>query len=493
MVSAVRRDVAAAFAMGLVLGAGGVFLALRATTEPAAVDEASRDADSGAPPASVSTSGRPLASAPHGTEAAPVGAAARGAETPSPAREPNDAPDAADPFAALAIVVEVTTAEGVSAGWSGTAYALPAGAPGVDDASDVPHVAVTLKAPARLPVAAPGRYDVGIVWAGGGLLRQDVAVDDGGSARASFTLPKSAPVRVVFTGPWAPGERATYDLAIELRASGSGTPKAYPGRGERIGQSIAIRATEAPQPTESDPLPVGTAFDASAEISGVTIVEFDGAGSIISSSPAQGVTPVVAPLRVAAGGELRLTLKPLTRWIVTVRTDPDPWPAPLFRARFRWETGWRDRWPSEDLDVDLSAIPRREVGPLERGAVPGTARLSWSGDGVVVGEVKVEVREGTETIESEIVVRAAPDATRTALRLDLSGVASGVQAIGWSKDPATVLVASDPHVDDSDPTLVRHWSDGGRVDPLGPEWRSVESALVATHDGRVTRPAKPPV
>jgi hypothetical protein len=107
--------------------------------------------------------------------------------------------------------IEVTVAPGVGIGpgWKGRAYALPAGHAGVRDANDAPGVDVVLTTPARFPVVRAGAYDVGVVWAGGAVMRRDVWVGARGWSRSTYRRWRRSNSCGAATAPRRPGGSAT--------------------------------------------------------------------------------------------------------------------------------------------------------------------------------------------------------------------------------------------------------------------------------------------
>ena len=98
------------------------------------------------------------------------------------------------------VEVVVRGAAGVPDDWTGTAYALPAGASGADAELGVAHVTVRVGAPARLRVPAVGRYDVGVVWPGAFVLVEEVVVD--GRAPTPHDVARAGPGGEPTGGPW---------------------------------------------------------------------------------------------------------------------------------------------------------------------------------------------------------------------------------------------------------------------------------------------------
>jgi len=108
------------------------------------------------------------------------------------------------------------------------AYALPAGARGVDDLALVPHASFAADESGRIPIAVPGRYDVGLVGEGISALAREVEVEEGGTARVVLQRPRLEPATFRVEGPIP----ETEGLAVRVSVAppdGSGF-RAYPGR-----------------------------------------------------------------------------------------------------------------------------------------------------------------------------------------------------------------------------------------------------------------------
>ena len=203
------------------IGAGllGALL-LRPAPEIRFVD---RPESRGAPAESVTPAGAT------GSAGSPAGAARPGA---GPTATGDEDPPARAPVSSSWIEVSVRGADGqplADEPWL-EAYALPAGARGVDDLASVPNAAFPSAGKGRIPIAVPGRYDVGVVGEGVSAFATDVVVEEGETVRVDLAAERREPATFRIEGPVPEGP----DLFVKVSivAAGESPIRSYPGRGE---------------------------------------------------------------------------------------------------------------------------------------------------------------------------------------------------------------------------------------------------------------------
>ena len=150
----------------------------------------------------------------------------------SPTSTGNEDPPPPAPGSAATIEVSVRRADGqplADEPWL-EAYALPAGARGVDDLSSVPNAAFSAAEAGRIPIAVPGRYDVGVVGAGVFALAADVVVEGGATVHVDLASAGYEPATFRVEGP-VPEDRR-FSVNVSIVAAGEVECLSYPGRKE---------------------------------------------------------------------------------------------------------------------------------------------------------------------------------------------------------------------------------------------------------------------
>ncbi|MCC7138408.1 MAG: hypothetical protein IT460_08295 [Planctomycetes bacterium] len=475
-----RGSLVLVFLLGVVLGGGVVWLALDRGARAPTADLL----DGTGPGATAPTPADGRALAARGSSATGVRADAAAAASSRPAAAPSapptaPLPDDAEPPPLPTIEVYVARADGIPDDWSGTAYALPAGAPGVDADREVPHAAVGLEKPAVFPVVGPGRYDVGVVWQGAWVLVRDVTVAAGAPARVDVALPVSAPVHVVAVGEAGAADAGSIGGSVQLVPAGDGVARAFPGRDERASVVAEAQIESLPGAADTPPLPRQGLYDVRCTLHQIVELSFGG-GSMRAMM--QGPTDrrlVPTPTSVRGGGEVRVAPEKLATWTLRWRCDPLPWPRERLRATYRL-TVPGERVASEGTVERLAGDTAGPLGDEARSGPPGTYRLTWSGAGVAPGEASVTLGAG-EAVTTDVVLRHdAAAGADDELPVDVGrAVVAG----------ATVVAAG---LDGTGPQATERtdvWQAPRGV--LGLGWRRA-SAVFAWCGDRVSRAAPPP-
>jgi hypothetical protein len=145
---------------------------------------------------------------------------------------PGEDPPSRGPASATWIEIAVRGADGgplVNEPWL-EAYALPAGSRGADDLSSVPNAAFPSAETGRIPIAMPGRYDVGVIGPGVFAFAQDVVVDGGATVRVDLAPAPREPATFRIEGP-VPRDRR-FAVTVSIVSTGEVSARPYPGRGE---------------------------------------------------------------------------------------------------------------------------------------------------------------------------------------------------------------------------------------------------------------------
>lgn len=487
------RAVPLAFVVGAVFGALVTWFVVRAPGDVASSDDAvGREAREARPAArdgdapGLASQGRDRASG----DATARAAAARGGDAPEGRAVVDPNGDAlGDELPVVEVVVR--GAVGVPDDWTGTAYALPAGASGADAELGVAHVRVKAGVTARLRVPAAGRYDVGVVWPGAFVLVEGVRVDGGAPTRVDVALPACAPITVIAEGEPGQADGAASGVRGGLRfvPRGDGPARSFPGRGERPWDVVEASLDSVPGRATSPPLPTNAAYDVEGDVYRLLEMDFGGSKATMMMS-AGDERFVPTPATVRGGGEVRLVREALGAWNLEVRLEPTPWPAPRLRARLRFTLPGGRGPRDEDLDVDLAGggVP----GSQQRCA-PGIARVAWSGPGIVPGEATAAVGGPGTTAETTIVLRHDPTAGDDAgLPIDLARLPSGagpLLAVAWG-GAGFLAEGGDPRASDGGPE-VRQETPKAPRDLLGPGWRRATGVWLVAGDF-VSRPGPPP-
>ena len=143
----------------------------------------------------------------------------------------DDSPPRA-PGSASTIEVSVRGADGqplANEPWL-EAYALPAGARGVNDLATVPNTAFPCAETGRIPIAVPGSYDVGVVGDGVFAFAPDVVVESGATVRVDLAAAVREPATFRVEGP-VPGDRH-FSVKVSILPAGEVECLSYPGRKE---------------------------------------------------------------------------------------------------------------------------------------------------------------------------------------------------------------------------------------------------------------------
>src|SRR5262249_36220476 len=162
-------------------------------------------------------------------------------------------------------------------------------------------------------------YDVGVAWAGGHVLKQDVTVDASGTTRVTVELPRSATVRVVATGTWptsvAKGANGvTFHLRVGLYPVGDSPAKRLPGRGERDALDAGAELDELPGSGASTALVVGTVYSVRGELDRTSALHSENGGAMWQFGASTTHRAVTGAATVEAGGEIRFTCEALGTW-----------------------------------------------------------------------------------------------------------------------------------------------------------------------------------
>jgi len=272
-------------AVGVVAFAAGLALGLLLRGDPAPPERPS--------PAEIRPSTDPPAASPreptrHPRETSAQDAAdtARAASA-APVPLSNDVreiplPDA--PQCLADVDVEVVDAEGRPVG-NATVYALRVGAPGVEDASDVPNAVSGADGRCRLRIPAPGTFDVAAVHERALGRVENVAVPRGSGVRV--VVPPHADV-VFVADPSAP---IGIEFGLEVAGATSGGEHDWPARGEPH-RHFASEQLSAGFTSDTWSLPAGAKFVASSRQD----VEFD---------PPEFTAPATVVVRPVAGRAAR--------------------------------------------------------------------------------------------------------------------------------------------------------------------------------------------
>ena len=352
------------------------------------------------------------------------------------------------PLATGTLVVRVTGPGGEPG--DGTAYVLPAGAPGSDDDDEILSADIEDRA-ATLEVPAGVRLDVGVASDAGTSLRTDVIVEPGAEVTVTVALPGAAPVTAELRD--APRELLDAPMQISVLLAGldpnGATKRAYPGRTDRAwvwGSSFTL---DRHGRGESGPLTPGARYAVSAAVAvaGGGTPTSSGAWRLVTE-PAEASPGDHVVLRVAPSARLRIAVDAAGR-----SSRPNPyvqvqlWAGEQqftsFYAFYEQLTGEPPAPPA--LVVPPGTDPaqaefmrrtaelqyaqrqlalRRQWTPLPFECVvpPGPVRLAWTGDGVDPGTMDlgalaagtitdVTVRaQFTDTPQAAPVAVARPDA-----------------------------------------------------------------------------------
>ena len=489
-----RRSSRTLLVFGLVAAvAGAALLLLRILPGAAGVPDAARATDAGPPREPVD----PLVRA----EAPRL--AGRGPAPPAPVAQPAaTAPASADPFPdapGVAAWIDVTVEAPTD--WpevNGYCYALPAGAPGVDNADDVAHAwvdaAATSSPTVRLPVPRAGRWDVGFVGAWGHALAEDVRVEAGATATARITFPGYAPLHVRVPSDLLPPP-ADHVLLVQARGEGGVVERGVPGRGERAPSGVRVSlepgAALVTTPSVSPNVPWRVR---------VSAVRRAGAPPAPPAPPTRSLRPPVrytaVPDVVRAGETVDLVGVPAAA--IELRLAYEGTFSPAWRGNGSWmhfhveaDGGWA-------VGGGVTIGPEKDPPYPDRVVVyadPGLVRISWRAHGVLAGELAPFTVARGETLHRDVLVRLDPDYDPRAvgevheepgIRLRVTGVPDGdepaeLRLFGWRRNDEGRLEIRDAGWGGDDDDIL-----------LDPSWRRVPWVLAVYGSTHASRPTPAP-
>ena len=296
--------------------------------------------------------------------------------------------------------IEVTVRDaGGSPVLGATAYALPAGAPGVDEQDRIPNAGTDEAGRALLPVAAAGAYDVGAFSDALWTLVRDVRAEAGATVRTALTLPAGASLLVQCEG-WPPPAQEVPEAEIHVQSSagdaGSGAPRcrSFPGRGEGRPFSCSL-SLDGKGTAHSPPLPEGVPC------------HFQGDVFLRVRRPNGSDVRLAAPFvldppsgKAVPGDTVRLRILEPARAILVVRTEP-PLPegvrlmilTTVVQGGRRSEFQWWVSGPPPDQPSEWEFGIQGHEGPARiewreftsPGLTRGAAVKTGAADGVVLG------------------------------------------------------------------------------------------------------------
>lgn len=124
---------------------------------------------------------------------------------------------------------------------SAQVYVLPAGEPGTDDISKVPHASIEINNEAlTIPVLWPGRYDVGAACDWGAKVLEDVEVPAGARVEVEVTLPPPSVIQVQMIDDWPIEGLANLRGWVKLEATSTDGRLRFPGRGQKYAPDHAL-------------------------------------------------------------------------------------------------------------------------------------------------------------------------------------------------------------------------------------------------------------
>jgi len=465
----------AAFALGWLAGRGGG----GAGSETAPVGR-SEPAVAEAPP--VHLEGRH--EAPEGEAHSPTPA------TPSPeetvdgtAEDPGPPPSIEGGVAWLDVTVEAYPAWPVQRGY---VYALPAGSKGVDEGA--PSVAARGRGPVRLPLPAPGAWDVGFVCTAGWIPVERVEVADGAVVPVVLRASGCAPVTLRVHGTPPEGAQASVHMDY------GGSPLCgYPGRGGQRYVECTLPLHEGTN--ETPPLPGRFPYRL---LAGVAVPREAVMDAGVPPPPAL----VVERATVRAGETVDVEVRPQSRLLIRVATRqpiPERWTGPRgarrpgLRLRLEVE-GAPPAFGYVTLNEQILAAEEPVVGLL---APSGRGRLTWSGGPMVKGGALEDVvLPAGRTVEREVVfdlitsfdpfANREPYSLPPPLRLVVDGLLAG------DGPPALECALRGCEGEEEQEERCLSVSFGAPPFELPGEWRRVTWALAVQGTERASAPVRGP-
>ncbi len=291
----------------------------------------------------------------------------------------------------------------------GEVYVLDAGAPGVDEIERIPHGDAYASDPAVIPIARPGRYDVGLVYGAINLIRTDVRVEVGETTTVVFRFPAPQGITVTLVDPLPelPGWLSRVNLQLEPIGSERRVP--YPGRGER--RNYAWGWTQTQRTMTVGNVPPGGRYRIRAQLTRYQ------AKPKPRWKPLSGHAGICTPEEVGPGSHVRLHIVPSGKLHLRATLDLATWSAGLERnvrleLRHAGGTIVRQAWVEQGGDSVFSWSFVLPSGPVT---------ISWTGRDVRSGKLTgIDVRSGETTrVEAQFAYTGRVTASGRPLRIEV--------------------------------------------------------------------------